>query len=436
MEAFCSVKTSIVERLLALIFLALLTPLVFLIALVVGATSNGPVLYRSLRIGQGGKPIHLLKFRSMVAGVKGPQVTVAGDVRITRVGKFLRKTKLDELPQLWNVIRGDMKFVGARPEDPLLLQNDDPSQAEILKYLPGLTGPASILYRDEERLLGEAIASGEDPKDAYKRIARHKRELDLEYLGSRTRWEDLGLIFKTMQTLLTPKRLVLNETDSENKFLEIDQTYHSYMGEYASRWDPENPGNMEMVAELQQVIESLLDNHGVRGQDEKIILDLGCGSGGSFSSLLPGFFRVSSDLLIWRLLESEELGPSLCNDGTKLPLKNESVDVVFLSTVLSSVGKETGLGMFEEISRVLSKRGILIIYDFRIPNPKNRKTRPIRRRWVKQSLSGFEVSVRSVTVWPQLARRLGEKTDWWYPKLSFFPFFRSHNVIVARLCDS
>ena len=429
-------KTSVVERLLALIFLALLSPLIFVIALVVGVTSNGPVFYRSLRTGQGGKPVQLLKFRSMVDGAKGPQVTVAGDARVTQIGKFLRKMKLDELPQLWNVVRGDIKFVGARPEDPLLLQNDDPSQAEILKYLPGLTGPASILYRDEERLLGEAIASGEDPKDAYKRIARHKRELDLEYLGSRTRWEDLGLIFKTMQTLLTPKRLVLNETDSENKFLEIDQTYHSYMGEYASRWDPENPGNMEMVAELQQVIESLLDNHGVRGQDEKIILDLGCGSGGSFSGLLPSSFRVSSDLLIWRLLESEELGPSLCNDGTKLPLKNESVDVVFLSTVLSSVGKKTGLGMFEEISRVLSKRGILIIYDFRIPNPKNRKTRPIRRRWVKQSLSGFEVSVRSVTVWPQLARRLGEKTDWWYPKLSFFPFFRSHNVIVARLCDS
>lgn len=429
-------KTSVIERLLALIFLALLSPLIFMIALVVVATSNGPIFYRSLRAGQGGKSVQLLKFRSMVDGTKGPQVTVAGDVRVTQIGKFLRKMKLDELPQLWNVVRGDIKFVGARPEDPGLLQNDDPSQAEILKYLPGLTGPASIFYRNEERILAEAIALGENPKDAYQRIARHKREIDIEYLGSRTWWKDVGLIFKTVQTLLTSKGLVLNETDSETEFVEIDRTYHSYMGEYASRWSADNLGNMEITAERKQVIESLLGNKGVRAQDEKVILDLGCGSGGSFSGLLPSSFRVSSDLLIWRLLESEELGPSLCNDGTKLPLKNESVDMVFLSTVLSRVGKQTGLGMFEEISRVLSKRGILIIYDFRVPNPKNKRTRPIRRGWVKQSLPGFEISVQSVTVWPQLARRLGKKTNWWYPKLSFFPFFRSHNVIVARLCDS
>ena len=436
MEAFCSVKTSIVERLLALIFLTLLTPLVFLIALVVGATSNGPVLYRSLRIGQGGKPIYLLKFRSMVAGVKGPQVTVAGDVRITRVGKFLRKTKLDELPQLWNVIRGDMKFVGARPEDPLLLQNDDPSQAEILKYLPGLTGPASILYRDEERLLGEAIASGEDPKDAYKRIARHKRELDLEYLGSRTRWEDLGLIFKTMQALVTPNRSSIKENSSENEFEELNQTYRSYSGDYASRWSQENLGNREISNERQQVIKSLLNFQVANGRGNETVLDLGCGGGGSFPGLMPDFFRISSDLLLWRLLDSEELGQSLCCDGIRLPFKNHSVDVVLLSTDLSSVGKETGLEIFKEISRVLDKRGVLIIYDFRIPNPKNKNTRAIHRRWVKRSLDGFEISIQSVTVWPQLARRLGKKTNWWYPKLSFFPFFRSHNVIVARLCDS
>jgi len=163
---------------------------------------------------------------------------------------------------------------------------------------------------------------------------------------------------------------------------------------------------------------------------------LGCGGGGSFPGLMPDFFRISSDLLLWRLLDSEELRQSLCCDGIRLPFKNHSVDVVLLSTVLSSVGEKTGLEIFKEISRVLDKRGVLIIYDFRIPNPKNKNTRAIHRRWVKRSLDGFEISIQSVTVWPQLARRLGKKTKWYYSILSRFPLLRSHNVIVARPCDS
>ena len=188
------------DRVAAAVGLVVLTPLLVAIAIVVRATSPGPAWHRAVRVGLGGEPFTLYKFRSMVAGSEatGTRVTAAGDPRVTRVGRALRKSKLDELPQLVNVVRGEMGLVGSRPEDPAYVDLDDPLHAELYSYPPGITGPASVIYRHEEDLLAERVASGHDPEDAYRDLARTKMEIDLAYLRDRTLCSDLALLGRTV----------------------------------------------------------------------------------------------------------------------------------------------------------------------------------------------------------------------------------------------
>ena len=181
--------------------LVLLSPLFALVALLIKTDSSGPVLFRARRVGRDGRVFRLYKFRTMVvdADVRGPGITTAGDSRITRVGHLLRRTKIDELPQLVNVLVGEMSLVGPRPEDPRYVALYTPEQQRVLAVRPGITSPASLRYRNEERLLG-----GPDWRQVYvEQVMPHKLQIELDYLAHRTVWTDLGILFQTLLALST-----------------------------------------------------------------------------------------------------------------------------------------------------------------------------------------------------------------------------------------
>jgi lipopolysaccharide/colanic/teichoic acid biosynthesis glycosyltransferase len=179
----------------ALAGLFILWPLFLVIAAAVKLSSHGPVFYRANRIGRGGVPFRLLKFRTMkVNDGSGPVVTTAGDSRVTAVGRVLRRFKLDELPQLVNVLRGEMSLVGPRPEDPRYVAMYTATQRRILDFLPGITSAASLRYRHEEQLL-----TGPDWERTYIDVVMpEKIAIDVAYLERRTLRSDLGVIGETL----------------------------------------------------------------------------------------------------------------------------------------------------------------------------------------------------------------------------------------------
>jgi lipopolysaccharide/colanic/teichoic acid biosynthesis glycosyltransferase len=183
----------------AVVGLILLSPVLLGVALAVKLDSAGPVFYRAKRVGRDGALFELLKFRSMTADAdrQGPGITAAGDRRITRVGNRLRRTKLDELPQLINVLKGEMSLVGPRPEDPRYVALYSAEQRQILDVRPGITSQASLVYRHEEALL-----IGNDWEDMYRSVVMpEKLSIDLEYLATRTFWSDLLVLLKTVRTV-------------------------------------------------------------------------------------------------------------------------------------------------------------------------------------------------------------------------------------------
>lgn len=185
------------DILLSACALAVLWPLLLLIALAVVIDDPGPVFYRQVRIGRDGKPFRIFKFRSMVtdADKKGLAITVGRDNRITRVGAILRKTKLDELAQLLNVLCGQMSFVGPRPEVERYVKLYTPYQWQVLLVRPGITDYASIAYRNENDLLADA----DDPEKMYiEQIMPDKIELNMKYLREISPLADIRLIFKTI----------------------------------------------------------------------------------------------------------------------------------------------------------------------------------------------------------------------------------------------
>lgn len=191
------------EAALAALGLLLAAPLILVLGLAVRLTSPGPALYRSRRTGRDGRPFDMLKLRTMRDGAaRGPAITVSNDARVTPFGRWLRASKLDELPQLVNVLRGEMSLVGPRPESPHYTALYDARQREILHFRPGLTSPASLRYRDEESAL-----VGDDWERAYLEcILPHKLELDLEYARRRSLAGDLHLLAATFATLLGQRR--------------------------------------------------------------------------------------------------------------------------------------------------------------------------------------------------------------------------------------
>lgn len=186
---------------LALFCLALLWPVLAVTAIWIRLHEGRPVIFSQWRLGRCGKPFLIRKFRSMVTSAPqlGSSITTAGDARVTHTGRFLRRFKLDELPQLWNVLLGEMSFVGPRPEVPEYVDIEDPRWREVLSARPGITAPASLAYLDEERLLARAG----DPERWYREsILPAKLELNLRYVRSRGFLGDLRVIGETLPRIL------------------------------------------------------------------------------------------------------------------------------------------------------------------------------------------------------------------------------------------
>lgn len=179
--------------------LLVLSPVLLLCALLVGLTSPGGVLFRQERVGKDGVPFTIYKFRSMRTDNAGLKISTSSDSRITPVGRVLRKTKLDELPQLWNVLKGDMSFVGPRPEVREYTDLYTPEQRQVLLVRPGITGLASIRYRNENDLLSAST----DPNRTYiEEVMPAKLALDLEYIPRACVSYDVRLILETLVTVV------------------------------------------------------------------------------------------------------------------------------------------------------------------------------------------------------------------------------------------
>lgn len=181
--------------------LLLLSPLFLILAVWIKCDSNGPVFYKQKRVGRGNKDFDLYKFRSMRVGAdKLGLITVGGrDPRITRSGYFIRKYKLDEFPQLINVLKGNMSIVGPRPEVRKYVDLYTPEQLQVLQVRPGITDPASIRYRNENELLAQV----EEPERYYREVIMpDKLRLNLEYVQTMSLGEDLRLIFSTFRAIL------------------------------------------------------------------------------------------------------------------------------------------------------------------------------------------------------------------------------------------
>ena len=176
--------------------LLVLSPLFALVALAIKLTSRGPVFFRQERVGRDFQTFRIYKFRTMVVDAPrlGGQITAGRDPRITSIGHLLRKTKLDELPQLLNVLSGEMSLVGPRPEVPKYVEMFRPQFAEVLSVRPGITDLASVKYRDENEILGRA----DDPEAAYvNQVLPDKLALATEYVRRASFWFDVRLIFAT-----------------------------------------------------------------------------------------------------------------------------------------------------------------------------------------------------------------------------------------------
>lgn len=179
----------------------LLWPVLVLVAVAVKLSSPGPALFRQKRVGRGGKKFEFLKFRTMTDNAFGPALTRSGDQRVTRLGRFLRATKLDELPQLWNVLRGDMSLVGPRPDLQQYLHRLGPEQLRVLDLYPGITGAASLRFRREEELL--AGVPGQELTHFYcKELLPQKVALEIQYARKADWLNDLSLIARTAWTVL------------------------------------------------------------------------------------------------------------------------------------------------------------------------------------------------------------------------------------------
>ena len=204
----------IFDRLVSLIGLLVLWPVLLVVAILIRIKMpGGPVFFKQKRVGRHGKQFTMVKFRSMAVMHGGSSVSVAGEARITPLGAKLRRYKLDELPELWNVLVGDMSFVGPRPDVPGYADQLKGDDRRMLELRPGITGPASLKYRDEEELLAiidKALKDGGEVKQADGRVVKSvedyndivifpdKVRINLYYLDHYSFWKDIQMIFATV----------------------------------------------------------------------------------------------------------------------------------------------------------------------------------------------------------------------------------------------
>jgi len=209
----CRESQQVLKRLFDVCFsiigLIIFTPLFALIALLIKIEDGGPVFYRGIRIGKDGKPFRILKFRTMIPEAEkvGVWITPNDDPRITKIGKILRKYKLDELPQLINVFKGEMSFVGPRPEVPYYVEKFSEEEKAILSVRPGITDWASLWDIDE----GSLLAGSTDPNKFYEEcILPIKKQLQLKYVKTHSFLTDIRLIILTILALILGKRILIS----------------------------------------------------------------------------------------------------------------------------------------------------------------------------------------------------------------------------------
>ncbi|HYV00191.1 MAG TPA: sugar transferase [Pyrinomonadaceae bacterium] len=191
------------EATFAIAGLLVAAPVIALTGLGIAVFSGWPVFFRQQRVGQHGETFNLYKLRTMTPSAGGPQITSNGDSRITRLGRFLRHTKLDELPTLWNVVRGDMSLVGPRPEVPRFVQLADPIWQKVLAVRPGITDPVTLRLRMESELLAQI--EGDTEEYYAKELQPAKLRGYVAYLEVRTWGTDLKVLLQTLAAVVVPR---------------------------------------------------------------------------------------------------------------------------------------------------------------------------------------------------------------------------------------
>jgi lipopolysaccharide/colanic/teichoic acid biosynthesis glycosyltransferase len=206
------------DKVVAALGLLLLLPVICVIASTIAINSGTPVLFRQRRVGRDGKEFQLLKFRTMtVASARngGPGLTREGDSRVTAIGRWLRRRKLDELPQLFNVLKGEMSLVGPRPDLEEFWSRASVEDRKVLELTPGVTGAASVAFCDEERLLAQ-VPNERLATFYLQQVLPYKARLDREYAARATFRSDCGILMQTVLVPLLQRRLV------ERKVIEND----------------------------------------------------------------------------------------------------------------------------------------------------------------------------------------------------------------------
>ena len=186
--------------------LLLALPLIAIVAVLIRAESPGPIFFRASRVGRGGRPLRMLKFRKMHHNASGAPLTASEDERFTRVGRLLARTKIDEIPQLWHVLNGEMSLIGPRPEDPDFVAERFDDYAEILRVRPGVTGLSQIAFAEESAILCKV-----DPMGHYRsRIFPQKIRLDRMYAARPTVRRDLSILFWTVAAVLLRRQVAVH----------------------------------------------------------------------------------------------------------------------------------------------------------------------------------------------------------------------------------
>jgi lipopolysaccharide/colanic/teichoic acid biosynthesis glycosyltransferase len=199
----------VLDVIVASILLALVSPALLACALAVVLETRGPVFYRARRVGRHGRELQMLKFRKMHADARGPALTAPDDDRFTRVGKFLAAWKLDELPQLFNVVKGDMSLVGPRPEDPDFVSVHAEAYATILAVRPGVTGLSQLAFAKESRVLKE-----DNRVDDYlERILPQKIRIDMLYAARASLRTDLSILLWTVAAVFLRRDVAVNRAN-------------------------------------------------------------------------------------------------------------------------------------------------------------------------------------------------------------------------------
>lgn len=187
---------------LAVLGLTAAAPILTFFAILIRLNSCGPVLFRQQRVGQKGQTFILFKLRTMTVSPTGPMITAADDRRVTSLGRILRRYKIDELPELWNVLIGDMSFVGPRPEVPEFVELDDPSWQDILRHRPGITDPVTLRLRNEEQLLAQVV----DKERYYREVVQpYKKRGYVNFVNNKSWRTDIRIIGRTMKAIALPQ---------------------------------------------------------------------------------------------------------------------------------------------------------------------------------------------------------------------------------------